>query len=213
MELWLAFLVGLGGSFHCVGMCGPIALALPQQNRRRSFILGRLFYNAGRITTYMLLGAICGTLGYAIHWTGLRQSLSILLGITLILGVALPALGHRFGSMPGLPWLRRKLADLLRTHSQSTLYMVGILNGLLPCGFLYIGLIGALTMNGPWQGAGYMAAFGMGTLPLMLLASLSGRLLRPQARQWIPHLLRWGVAALGVLLIIRGVLPDVHHGH
>ena len=140
MELWLAFVVGLGGSFHCVGMCGPIALALPRQNRRRSFIVGRLLYNAGRITTYMILGGICGTLGYAAHWTGFQQSLSILLGITLILGVAIPALSRRVGSMPGLTWIKNKLAYLLQARSQSTLYMIGVLNGLLPCGFLYVGL-------------------------------------------------------------------------
>ncbi|MFN3316942.1 MAG: sulfite exporter TauE/SafE family protein, partial [Raineya sp.] len=83
--MWLAFLTGLFGSMHCVGMCGAIALSLPS----RTFS-GNLLYNLGRISTYTFLGVIFGTFGKGLDLLGLQQSLSIFLGSLIILGVFLP---------------------------------------------------------------------------------------------------------------------------
>ena len=91
MELWTAFVIGLVGSLHCVGMCGPIVAALPIDTRSRmSLIGGRLLYNIGRVITYTLLGIIFGLVGKGFFMGGYQQIVSIVLGAAIIIAVLLP---------------------------------------------------------------------------------------------------------------------------
>ena len=89
--LWSAFLIGLFGSFHCIGMCGPIALALPvSQNNKVGLVLGRVLYNVGRAITYSAIGLVFGLLGQSLSLAGFQQSVSIVAGVLILLMVLLP---------------------------------------------------------------------------------------------------------------------------
>lgn len=211
MEIWTAFLIGLGGSLHCVGMCGPLALALPGGGADRwRLVTGRLLYNGGRVVTYALLGGIFGLVGGMVRMAGLQQTLSIALGAAIILAGLVPLLGRRV-VLPGaflgrgVAALKGSLSRLFQSRNRSSLLFIGLLNGLLPCGFVYLGLAGSLTTGSVAGGMAYMALFGLGTAPLMLAVSLSGQLVSVDVRQWARRLLPVGMLVLGTLFVLRGL--------
>lgn len=215
MELWTAGLIGLGGSLHCVGMCGPLALALSRgDGGHGAYVAGRLLYNGGRVTTYALLGGIFGLLGGTLRLAGLQQKVSIALGVLILLTTVL-GLAHR--RLPGakLParlvhLVRTGLGRVLRLQSPIGLYLTGVLNGLLPCGLVYMALAGSLTMDGPQSGIAYMVAFGAGTIPLMLATSLVGRVVAgPSVQQIARKGLPAGMLVLGTLFVLRGLGLDI----
>lgn len=215
MELWTAFLLGLGGSLHCVGMCGPLALALPGGRAGvLQFALGRLLYNGGRIVTYALLGGFFGLAGGVLGLAGLQQALSVVLGIGLLVSAGLWFARRRlvvvqlpFNSLVAV--LKGKLGGLLRRERRGGLVLIGLLNGLLPCGLVYMGLMGSLATAGAWRGMVYMAVFGAGTLPLMLATVAIGRIVQPQRWLALRQLVPVGLALLGVLLVLRGLALDI----
>ena len=208
--LWIAFTLGLFGSVHCVGMCGPIALSLPAKGSLWKILPGRLLYQAGRIMGYSLLGAIAGLLGLGASLAGLQQGISITLGVVLLLGILLASNWEsRLIRLPGLDKAFNKLYQqmrrLLQNASTPQMFQLGVLNGFLPCGFVYLGLAGALNMETYGQSIGYMALFGLGTLPLMLGMSLAGGLLGPYLkRSWRP-VLRVVSLVFAAYLIVRGL--------
>lgn len=97
MEIWTALIIGFAGSLHCVGMCGPIVLALPTKinSKNLTFILKRLLYNIGRVTTYFLIGLGAGYVGQSVKLWGFQQLLSILIGIVILLWVIVPKTFHK----------------------------------------------------------------------------------------------------------------------
>lgn len=222
--LWSAFVVGLLGSLHCIGMCGPIALALPAGTQSRARLLsGRLLYNTGRIITYTLMGAVCGLIGKALSLAGWQQGLSIAAGIAILVAVLLPSTvtRHFLPSSVATTFVGRVSNYWKRLFAQGSLpslLAIGLLNGLLPCGFLYMAL-GAASVTGSPQGAAlYMALFGLGTVPAVLATSLFGPLLGLGLRQRLTRWLPVGAAALGLLLVLRGlslgipyVSPQMNH--
>ena len=209
--LWAGFLFGLLGSFHCVGMCGAIALALPgASGSRGQYLAGRVLYNLGRITTYGGLGAAAGLLGQGLRLAGWQQGLSLVSGALILLLVATPEryLGRAAAVLRldvALAQVRSKLVYFYQRPSLGALYATGVLNGLLPCGLVYLALAGALSAPGVAGSAAYMALFGVGTLPLMLALSLTGKLVplqwRGRMRRAVPVL----AAAMAALFIVRGL--------
>lgn len=206
-----AFTIGLFGSIHCVGMCGPIALALPYGNGSRwSLLRGALYYNLGRTLTYVLLGLVIGLVGQGLALAGWQRYYSIGLGVLLLVAAALawqpeewlirqPVFGQLYLG------LKRRLGNSLRGSGYRAFWQTGLLNGLLPCGLVYLAIAGALNSPGPLWSAAYMALFGLGTLPLMLLAVVGGQAagagIRARMRQLYPGFL----ILLGLLFIYRGV--------
>lgn len=206
-----ALSLGFLGSFHCVGMCGPIALALPVQHLQGSKrVAGILLYNAGRITTYALLGLLFGWLGRQFYLGGLQQWLSIILGGLLLLMAAsryfpsrrFSAAGHLGKLTSGV---RRALGGLLQRQQVSTLFAIGFLNGLLPCGLVYLGIAGAVATTQIYQGGLFMAAFGAGTVPAMVAVTAGSRLITLQARNRVKRLIPLVISLMGLLLIVRGL--------
>jgi len=201
---WAGFLFGLLSSFHCVGMCGALALALP--GRASS----RLLYHLGRVSTYAILGAGAGLLGQGLRLAGVQQNLSILSGLLILLLVIVPErytsrLAAGLGLSRPLTWVKTTLARLFQQPTPGALYATGLLNGLLPCGLVYLAVAGALSAPGVVGAAGYMACFGLGTLPLLLGLSLTGQLVplawRARMRQAVPYI----ASVLAVLFILRGL--------
>lgn len=209
--IWAGFLFGLLGSFHCVGMCGPIAMALPFVGSSGwRYYVGRLLYNGGRIVTYASLGALAGAFGQSLEMAGLQQTVSIVSGVLILLLLVLPAaFKGRASSMMGtdkvMVWVRKKLGYYFQKNSLGSLFMVGMLNGLLPCGFVYIALAGAISAPGIGGAMLYMALFGLGTFPLMYIVSLSGKLISLKVRGMFNRAVPYVGMVLAVLFIVRGL--------
>lgn len=207
MELWTAFLLGFVGSAHCAGMCGPLALALPPTGKSRlTFVSGRAAYNAGRILTYALLGALFGLLGQSLVLAGLQRWVSLVAGALLL--TALLVSPQRFAGAPltrGVNWLKTALGRLLQRRAASAMFGIGLLNGLLPCGLVYVACAGAATTGHGLAGVEYMLAFGLGTLPLMLAISLAGNKLHLAFRFKLQRLIPASLAIVGTLLLLRGL--------
>jgi sulfite exporter TauE/SafE len=215
-----AFFLGLIGSLHCAGMCGPIALSLPGTGGTLSSALkGRVCYNAGRILSYGTLGLVFGTIGKTLALAGLQRWTSILCGVVLLV-LCFGGANRKLECALGKPlmWLKLKLAWLLRVRSVSALLALGLLNGLLPCGLVYAACTAAISQGGCVEGGAYMLVFGMGTLPMMLGISLAGKSLQFKLRLRFQGLIPVSLAVLGTLLILRGlslgipyVSPDLGH--
>lgn len=150
-SLWGGFLIGFLGSFHCVGMCGPIALALPiGQASNLQLVISRILYNLGRIVTYTFFGAIFGLFGKGIAFAGLQRYASITVGVFILLYYLLPGKfkGKLSISKPYLllsNFVKKTFSKLIKKGSPQSLFLFGIINGFLPCGFVYVALAGALT--------------------------------------------------------------------
>ena len=212
MNIFFAALtLGFLGSFHCVGMCGPIALALPL-NRESLFtkITGAFLYNSGRVFTYALLGGLFGLIGQSIVIAGYQQILSITLGVIILIMVLLPnAIANKFRfisfTFSHIGRVKQKLKILFRKNSNSSLFFIGILNGLLPCGLIYLGIAGAIASGNLLQGSFFMAVFGLGTLPAMLSIALISGNISINFRKNISKAVPVFVVAMALLLILRGM--------
>ncbi len=211
MALWTAFTIGLFGSLHCVGMCGPIALSLPYQGSGRIYAAGNvLLYNLGRVTTYSVLGLLIGALGKGIFLAGMQSYVSIGLGVLLIL-VALFSINVESPLLRWQPvarlnqWVKRQLGRLLRSSGPKTLYGIGLLNGLLPCGLVYMAVAGAVNTNSALHGAFYMVAFGLGTIPLMLTTALAGQFIPLRWRRYLRFAVPVFLLIFAALFIARGL--------
>jgi uncharacterized protein len=211
MEIWTGFIVGLVGSLHCVGMCGPIALALPVfGNNRIKIIWGRLLYNLGRVITYAFLGALFGLFGSRLILFGIQQNLSIVIGTLIFLYVVTPRKIKTKISGTGfylriVTFLKTHYSKLISRRTNKSLFTIGLLNGILPCGFVYVGIAGA-TSTGNWiSGAGYMALFGLGTTPIMFATAMLGKVINFDLRKRINKLIPVFALLLALLFILRGL--------
>jgi len=209
---YLAFSMGLMSSFHCVGMCGPIALALPiQKGNKFVQFAGLLIYNLGRASTYAVLGLLLGSIGSSIVWIGCLRYLSIFSGVLMLGYVFWPAHLNSHFHTPQF-WQRfirqvkNGMGEMLRTRSLVSWFFLGILNGLLPCGLVYLALISSVATGGPLNGSLFMLLFGAGTLPAMMAVGFFKQWftvsLRTKMRKLTPVML----ALAGVLLVARGLL-------
>lgn len=216
--LWTAFTIGLLGSLHCIGMCGPIAMALPMGGSSKwQLALNGLVYNGGRILTYVLMGSVFGLLGKGIFLAGYQSALSIVLGILLIiLAFFAIQLESKMLHIPFLQkpllWLKQRLARLLRADQRPSFFTVGLLNGLLPCGLVYMAIVGAVSTGEIVTGAAYMALFGLGTLPMMLSAIFLGSWMHGRFRTALRRVLPVMLVAMALLLIFRGLNFDLPRG-
>lgn len=210
-EILTAFFIGFFGSLHCIGMCGPIAIALPvPKSSNISFITGRLLYNLGRVVTYSFLGALLGLLGGRIALTGAQQIVSIALGVIIIIAVLLPQkyknyfAQHKFTQKLAQP-LKENIGVLFKKGTFSAMFLIGILNGFLPCGLVYVALAGAIASGDAISGVAVMMLFGFGTVPAMFAATVFGKFinigLRTKLRKATPYL----AIILAVIFILRGL--------
>jgi len=213
-DIPLVFVGGLLGSSHCIGMCGPLALALGVQDRRFHMNLRRqLLFSVGRITSYGFLGALAGASGW---WLAQRPQtlvnvqslLSIVAGLTLIwLGLStagvLPRFNGRWLNSPpctAASWLK----TLLTSPGAASAIVAGAFTGFIPCGLVYAFVVYAASSGNVVRGWATMVAFGLGTVPLMVFAGCGGTLLSLSARARVLHIAAWCVVATGVISVARG---------
>ena len=207
----VALITGLVGSLHCIGMCGPIAIALPLGNKGWLHrVMGGISYNVGRTLTYGILGALFGLLGQGIEMAGLQQWASVGIGAIMVLSVLFPVLfrgkikfeqfffGYA-GKMIG------KFRKLFMISSIPSLFLIGFLNGLLPCGLVYVAIAGAINTNDIVSGIIYMVIFGLGTIPVMLAIPLLGNMIGSGIRKRFRGVLSVFIVVLGILFILRGL--------
>ena len=202
-----AFITGLVSSLHCAGMCGPIAFALPKHTNSESHLwITRLMYNAGRIFIYAILGAIIGTLGFQLKLAGFQQSVSIFAGISILtitfLKIFLPKIANKMElNFLGNKWFGK----LFMSKNNASFFLIGALNGLLPCGFVYVALIASLAMQSALQGALFMLLFGLGTFPMMFAISMLGQIVNLKFRQQVNRFVPAFAILFACFFIIRGL--------
>ena len=211
MELISGFVVGILGSLHCVGMCGPIALAIPHKSQNKlSITIDNIFYNGGRIVTYMILGTVLGLIGTAISFSGLQEKLSIAIGIIMLVLTFAPKI---FGvSAKSNSFFYSKIGELksyfgnyLKKKGRSSLLILGLLNGLLPCGLVYVALAASLGIADYLGSMSFMAGFGLGTAPAMFAVGYIGIFAKPKLRQKFTKIIPYGIAIVAILMIMRGM--------
>jgi len=211
MFLWTAFIVGLVGSAHCAGMCGPIALALPLKSDNWSTrISGGLVYNSGRLLTYMLLGAVFGLLGKGLHMAGFQLWASVVIGILMITMVIVPLVFRKLPSLNNVfegysARLMIGFRSMFRQGDTKSLFGIGLLNGILPCGLVYVAVAGAINTGDVASAMIYMVLFGAGTIPVMLAVSMAGTMISLKLRSFVNKLSPYVIVLLGVLFILRGL--------
>lgn len=202
-----AFLTGLFGSFHCAGMCGPIAFALPgRKEEGLAFYGGRLVYNFGRMSAYALLGVLSGAFGLGLKLAGMQQSISIAVGVLIFISVVYTYFIKKGSSINPFSWMPQKwVQHLFHSKSVFALALIGLLNGFLPCGFVYIAILGASVTQGLAEGALFMLCFGLGTLPMMYGVSILGQFLSSGFRSKLNKLSPILAFLIAGLFIVRGL--------
>jgi uncharacterized protein len=203
-------LLGLVGSFHCVGMCGPLALALPVHHLQRAQqATAIILYNIGRVITYSLIGGLFGWAGRSIYIAGFQQWFSITMGIVILM---LTALNYFLSSPLSPKWLRSfhysiqgLMGRLLKSPREYHYLLLGMANGLLPCGMVYLAIAATLSTSSVSESILFMASFGAGTLPAMLALSFFGVHIKLSIRQQLKKAMPYFVAGMAVLLILRGL--------
>ncbi len=207
-----AISLGLLGSFHCIGMCGPIALALPvhQYSPLKKYV-GIFLYNLGRVATYTFLGIVFGLLGQSFFLGGFQQILSIVIGAILLLSVIFTnskSLHHtkNLGFLYSfINSVKNQLGNLFNKKGLHFLFFIGLLNGLLPCGLVYLGIAGAIATGHYIKGAEFMFYFGIGTIPIMYAVAFLGQFITLKYRNHIRHAMPYIVSIMAVMLIVRGL--------
>lgn len=206
-----AILLGLLGSFHCIGMCGPIAFMLPVHKSSTSGkVLKVGSYHLGRLMAYASIGLLFGLLGSGIYLFGMQQKLSLMMGIFMILLVVLPASRIKVFSSGGFFFravgrIKSALGKELTKPGADTYLGLGLLNGFLPCGLVYMAVIGAVASGNALQGSVYMIMFGIGTIPMMTLAVFAAHKINTKVRTKLTKAIPIFVIVLGALFIIRGM--------
>jgi len=208
------FIIGLTANLHCIGMCGPIAMAIPV-NRKNNFTIlsGILQYNFGRILIYTQLGVLIGVIGITAETLGTLQILSIIAGLFLIIYAWRKYIGQFFQrSIPmfGLNiFVSKNIGKVISSNLPFKNVFLGALNGLLPCGMVYLGLMNALLAGSPSQSALAMVAFGVGTLPAMLAVGYAANKISSTFRQRINVIIPYMLTFIGILIVLRGMNLDI----
>lgn len=209
--LYSALILGLISSLHCVGMCGPIAMMLPVDHQNEVKKVTQIItYHLGRLTAYSIIGLIFGLLGRGFFLAGMQQKMSIFIGIAMILIVLIPEkIVARYNFSKPVYKLISKVKSALgsqfKKKSYKSLFTIGLLNGFLPCGMVYVALFGAIAMQSAGLGVLYMLLYGLGTIPLMTLVVYINSLLKLPFRNKIQKAIPYAAIIIGVLFILRGL--------
>ncbi len=206
-----AFIFGLISSFHCIGMCGPIALMLPvDRTNQVKKITQIISYHLGRLTAYGTIGLLFGVLGKGFYLAGVQQNLSLFIGVAMIMVLLIPEkIVAQYNLSKPIFKLISKVKSLLgsqfKKKSYKSLFTIGLLNGFLPCGMVYVALFGAVAMQSALFGTYYMLLFGLGTVPMMSSVVYLNSLMTISFRNRIQKIIPFVGVVIGILFILRGL--------
>ena len=209
--LFTAFIFGLISSFHCIGMCGPIAMILPvDRNNQAKKVTQIITYHLGRLFAYSTIGFIFGMLGKGFLLAGMQQKMSIFIGIAMILIILIPekvVANYNFSKpiFKVISKIKTTLGSQFKNKSYKSLFTIGLLNGFLPCGMVYVALFGAIAMQSPTLGILYMVLFGLGTVPMMSSIVYLNSFLTISIRNKIQKAIPYVAVFLGIVFILRGL--------
>ena len=214
--IWFAFLAGLAGSFHCIGMCGGIVAALSMTGSGgalRFRLQSQLCYNVGRVSTYTLLGALAGLIGSSLDFIAVKSVSTwfliganlfvIAVGLSSVLGLnalnlsSLEGRAARFLAAP----LRRAVSG----NSPLAAWYLGVILGFIPCGLVYAPLLAAAASGSFLAGAATMAALGLGTIPVLLMFGTASSAISGQLRSSMLRLAGLAVALMGAAGLWRAL--------
>jgi len=210
--IWVAFTLGFLGSLHCIGMCGPIAIPLARMSSDKQIaqLIHSVKYNSGRVITYGTLGLIFGLISEIVDFTGLQGVMSVIGGVFLI-GLFLASLDiekflfkwPKFKSL--FVTIQKFLGKQLSGKAGKHPFTIGLINGILPCGLVYLALAGALTSGSAINGMFFMVFFGLGTFPAMIAIMLGTKWMDKKFRPGFNRIFPLLHLLFGILLIIRGI--------
>lgn len=206
-----ALLFGFISSFHCIGMCGPIAMMLPvDRNNPAKKTIQIITYHLGRLTAYATIGLIFGLIGKGFYLAGIQQQLSVFIGSLMILVVLIPeqAFAKYNFSRPVfrlISKIKMALGSQFKNRSYKSLFTIGLLNGLLPCGMVYVALFGAIAMQNAGLGVLYMVLFGLGTIPMMSAVVYVQSFITLSLRNKIQKVIPYVAVCIGILFVLRGL--------
>ncbi len=207
--LWSAFILGLLGSWHCIGMCGPIALMVPGA-KGKNRVLAIFLYHGGKIAAYILIGLLFGFISVFITSFKIQAIITISVGLIMAIFAFAPVL---------LNWIERKgfqaFNPLVRIKNQLSLaldknkleygFYIGFLNGFIPCGMVYVAALGALAQPNVVNSILFMAFFGIGTMPFMSLLLYASSFFQNKFRKIVIPLRTTALLLVGGFMIWRGV--------
>jgi sulfite exporter TauE/SafE len=219
-----ALVMGAIGSLHCVGMCGPLALSLPVvATNPAGRLLYTFLYNIGRVVTYALMGVVLGLIGASFALVGLQQALSIVAGLFILIYLLWPHNKWMLNSNSSLQYffanIRSSLGKLFFKKNYHSVFFIGLLNGLLPCGLVYMAIAGAVSTASIYKSSLFMAVFGLGTFPIMWSVAFFGSIADIKTRANIRKVYPYLMFVMACLLIVRGlglgipyISPDFNKG-
>lgn len=203
--LLMALALGLGGSLHCLAMCGPLVLQVPFASQDKG-LMHTVLYHTGKATAYGSMGLVAGLVGRGFQVFNWQQLLSIAAGVAMLVMVALPGITKRWA---GNFLFSKQLGNLLRNMAVQPKWWqfaaLGFLNGFLPCGLVYGALAAATVTTNAWFGFVFMFVFGLGTMPALALLSLVGKPLLGRVRTRLRFVPAAFSVAVALLLILRGL--------
>lgn len=214
--LWMALTLGFFGSLHCIGMCGPLAIAFC--DRPSQSVATKLFYsityNLGRTLTYSLLGVVFGLIGSMLILASLQKVISIVLGVLFVLSFLMTI--DIDNTLNRIGWVNRiyqkvqyTMSNLLNRSKRYPPFLLGVVNGVLPCGLVYLAIAGAMSRGGMFSGALFMMCFGLGTIPAMLGLTMSMQLVSAKRLMGIRRVIPYVTLVFGIFLIYRGIVVDM----
>jgi hypothetical protein len=192
-------------------MCGPIAMMLPvDRNNPAKKVTQILTYHLGRLTAYGTIGLIFGLVGKGFFMAGVQQKLSIFIGVAMIAVILIPEnIFSKYNFSKPMFKLISKIKSTLgsqfKNKSYKSLFIIGLLNGILPCGMVYVALFGAIAMQSESLGVLYMVLFGLGTVPMMSSVIYINSFLTVPVRNRIQKVIPYVAVLIGVLFILRGL--------
>jgi sulfite exporter TauE/SafE len=209
--LYSAFIFGLISSLHCIGMCGPIALMIPVDRTNPAKKTTQIItYHLGRLTAYALIGLVFGLVGKGFFLAGIQQRLSVFIGVAMIITILTPerVLANYNFSKPVyrlISKIKSSLGKQFKNKSYQSLFSIGLLNGFLPCGMVYVALFGAIAMQNVPFGILYMLLFGIGTIPMMSSVTYLNSIMTVSFRNKIQKAIPYVGVIIGILFILRGL--------
>lgn len=203
-----AFFMGLLGSMHCAGMCGPLSLMLPERGSAVGKVGGLLLYNLARILVYAFLGMLTGWAGYLVSLSGAGAWLMLASALILLISGLFSLFSRDLLERIPLPasWmnrLRQLFRPLFRQKNYWSYVGMGAFNALIPCGLLYTSLLAAVAEAHPLQSAGFMLMFGLGTVPAMMSAQYLLQFVKQEWRIYLRRALPLLSIVLAFFLVYR----------